>query len=206
MTTGRVRPRISLERSLNWETNWPMFTPCWPRAGPTGGAGGALPPVHFHLARAVTAPALALQARHDLAFHVLEGAVQHPDAVAAAELRLGRDALFLLLARLGAHHPLDLAVRHGRRRAVDGAAHEVAHPGRLAEQVEDAVVVLDLGHEVAGVELGLLGHPLPFPHLAVRLGRDEDLPDEGLHAPDLAPPLDGLLDGLLAAALDLDDV
>src|SRR5262245_45156849 len=33
-----------LVRSLNCWTNCPMFTPCWPSAGPTGGAGVATPP------------------------------------------------------------------------------------------------------------------------------------------------------------------
>ena len=47
MTTGIVMPRISLVRSLNCDTNWPMFTPCWPSAGPTGGAGVAEPPGHL---------------------------------------------------------------------------------------------------------------------------------------------------------------
>src|SRR5262249_55168353 len=44
MTTGTVMPRMSLVRSLNCDTNWPMFTPCWPSAGPTGGGGAAPPP------------------------------------------------------------------------------------------------------------------------------------------------------------------
>src|SRR5512134_2155694 len=30
--------------ALNCWTNCPMFTPCWPRAGPMGGAGVACPP------------------------------------------------------------------------------------------------------------------------------------------------------------------
>src|SRR5512136_2136735 len=31
--------------ALNCLTNSPMLTPCWPSAGPTGGAGLACPPV-----------------------------------------------------------------------------------------------------------------------------------------------------------------
>src|SRR4051794_32247566 len=30
--------------ALNFWMNWPGFTPCWPRAGPMGGAGVAVPP------------------------------------------------------------------------------------------------------------------------------------------------------------------
>src|SRR5579875_1237815 len=45
MTTGMIRPAISLfcVRALNCLQNSMMFTCAWPRAGPTGGAGVALP-------------------------------------------------------------------------------------------------------------------------------------------------------------------
>ena len=43
ITTGIVRPASFFVRSLNSFVNAPMLTPCWPRAGPTGGAGVALP-------------------------------------------------------------------------------------------------------------------------------------------------------------------
>src|SRR5436305_11219846 len=59
MTTGKVTPRWSLVRSLNCETNCPMLTPCWPSAGPTGGAGVAVPPGTCSLICAVTAFAIA---------------------------------------------------------------------------------------------------------------------------------------------------
>src|SRR5215470_17806374 len=58
MTTGTVMPRMSLVRSLNWDTNCPMFTPCWPSAGPTGGAGVACPPVTCKRICAVTCRAI----------------------------------------------------------------------------------------------------------------------------------------------------
>ena len=50
---GIVVPFMSFVRSLNCITNWPMFTPCWPRAGPTGGAGVAWPPGHWSFTLAV---------------------------------------------------------------------------------------------------------------------------------------------------------
>src|SRR3954447_2388668 len=53
ISTGMVVPFISLVRSLNCITNWPILTPCWPRAGPTGGAGVACPPVHCSFTFAV---------------------------------------------------------------------------------------------------------------------------------------------------------
>src|SRR5580698_729180 len=45
MTTGMIRPAISLfcVRALNCLQNSMMLTWAWPRAGPTGGAGVALP-------------------------------------------------------------------------------------------------------------------------------------------------------------------
>ena len=53
ISMGIIVPFISLVRSLNCMTNWPMLTPCWPRAGPTGGAGVAWPPGHWSLTFAV---------------------------------------------------------------------------------------------------------------------------------------------------------
>ena len=43
ITTGMIMPISFFVRSLNSLVNAAMFTPCWPRAGPTGGAGVALP-------------------------------------------------------------------------------------------------------------------------------------------------------------------
>jgi hypothetical protein len=43
MTTGIIMPMSPLVRSLKSLVNWPMLMPYWPSAGPTGGAGVALP-------------------------------------------------------------------------------------------------------------------------------------------------------------------
>src|SRR5208282_4593652 len=43
MTTGIIRPACSLVAALNSLQNPMMLTPCWPKAGPTGGAGLACP-------------------------------------------------------------------------------------------------------------------------------------------------------------------
>src|SRR6516164_5938112 len=43
MTTGMTMPGWSLVAALNSLQKPMMFTPCWPRAGPTGGAGLAWP-------------------------------------------------------------------------------------------------------------------------------------------------------------------
>src|SRR6185436_5902659 len=44
MTTGMTMPAASLVAALNSLQKPMMFTPCWPSAGPTGGAGFACPP------------------------------------------------------------------------------------------------------------------------------------------------------------------
>src|ERR1044072_369365 len=43
MTTGMIMPPWSLVAALNSLQKPMMFTPCWPSAGPTGGAGLACP-------------------------------------------------------------------------------------------------------------------------------------------------------------------
>src|SRR5262249_47470507 len=206
MTTGTVMPLPfwSLVRSLNWETNCPMFTPCWPSAGPTGGAGVAAPPGTWSLIWAVTCFAIVLLRiadwrlqigdcrmvfqsaisnlqsaillcgfhlpvleldRHgpaedgqldahlplgleqllDLALHAGEGAVADAHPVAAVEPRLLRDRR--LARRDGAEHPIDFLLLHRLRRDVHSAAHEVAHARGLAEEIQNAIVVLHLAHQ-----------------------------------------------------------
>jgi hypothetical protein len=44
ISTGVMRPPACAVWALNALQNSMMFTPCWPSAGPTGGAGFACPP------------------------------------------------------------------------------------------------------------------------------------------------------------------
>jgi hypothetical protein len=44
MTTGMIMPFASFVFALNDLQNSMILTPCWPSAGPTGGAGFACPP------------------------------------------------------------------------------------------------------------------------------------------------------------------
>src|SRR5499426_3305314 len=46
MTTGITNPACPCVRALNCLQNSMMLMPCWPSAGPTGGAGVALPALH----------------------------------------------------------------------------------------------------------------------------------------------------------------
>src|SRR5262249_7349730 len=43
ITTGMMRPFCDAVFALKFLQKSMMLTPCWPRAGPTGGAGAALP-------------------------------------------------------------------------------------------------------------------------------------------------------------------
>src|SRR5439155_7053338 len=54
MITGITRPRWASVRALNCLQNSMMLTPCWPSAGPTGGAGVAAPALICSLMRPAT--------------------------------------------------------------------------------------------------------------------------------------------------------
>ena len=92
---------------------------------------------------------LGLEDFLDLAFHAGKRAVLDLDAVAPVELAASDGRSCVGRLALPAQHPFHFALGHGRRRLVQAAAHEVADAGRLAEQVQNAVVVLHLHHQVA---------------------------------------------------------
>ena len=54
ITTGIINPAWFAVLALNSLQNPIMFTPCWPNAGPTGGAGVALPAASWSLIIPVT--------------------------------------------------------------------------------------------------------------------------------------------------------
>src|SRR3954464_34031 len=60
MTTGITVPVSACVWALNALQNSMMLMPCWPRAGPTGGAGDALPPAAWGLIVVRTFFAMAL--------------------------------------------------------------------------------------------------------------------------------------------------
>src|SRR5262245_9091371 len=111
-------PFMSLVRSLNWVTNWPMLTPCWPRAGPTGGAGVAAPPVTWSLMSATFCFAFAMVLPLD-DFH-LPVIQLHRD-------RAAEDGQLHLDLVLGLHQLLDLALHAGEHAVLD------PHPVALVE-------------------------------------------------------------------------
>src|SRR5262249_6122166 len=107
---------------------------------------------------------------------------------------------------LPAKHPLDFAVRHRRWRLVQAAAHEIPDAGRLTEQVEDPVVVLDLHHWITRIELPLANHPLAVSHFRHAFDGNDDLAELSVQSFNLDTPLDRVLDRFLSPALDFHDV
>src|SRR6056297_1984032 len=72
MTTGIVKPPLSAVFALNSLQNCIMLTPCCPKAGPTGGAGVALPAVICNLMRPVTFFAMFSPPVNQTQFKVLQ--------------------------------------------------------------------------------------------------------------------------------------
>src|SRR5438105_3690871 len=138
ISTGMIRPFSCAVCALNALQNSMMLTPCWPSAGPTGGAGFAWPPgiwslmsVRTFLARSVELLHLVERELHrhlaledvdehlqlllvgvdvdDLAVEVRERAGSHLHGLAERELDLG--AWPLAVAAAGVEDPVDLTLR-----------------------------------------------------------------------------------------------
>src|SRR5262249_18413753 len=157
----------------------------------------------------------------DLALLAGEDAVAYADLVTDAERDLHRRRGGLLPLLLDRRHPLDVflvaqhrgdfALRHRRRRLGQRPADEIAHATRLAEQVANAVVEFDFGHDVAGELFLLLHHLLAFSLARLdgdgfALHRHDDLAEELLESLDLDLALDRFLDRFLAAALHFHNI
>src|SRR5262245_51999962 len=173
MTTGIIVPRIDCVASLKRLTNSPMLTPCWPRAGPTGGAGVAAPPGHcsltlvfssFAMSDGLHLPVLELdrgraaEDRDDHADDALGGDRLVDHAVERFERAfLDLDGVALLEGDLHLRRLLGAALDEreeavhldGGERVGDAVrADEVADAGRLAHEEPDvarhlALLVLD---------------------------------------------------------------
>src|SRR5215475_12380241 len=176
-TTGRIRPSWELVCALKPLQNSMMLTPCWPRAGPTGGEGLALPAGICSFTSAWTFLAMSeslhlvvlelhrRQAPEDghhhlelapLGVEVVDGPLEvdewpfdHPHLVAALE---GRAQLRLLGTLLHlAEDAFDLLRR--QRHRPGPRSHEPRHLGRRPHQVPGVVGQLHLHQEVAREEL-----------------------------------------------------
>ena len=232
-----------------------MFTPCGPKAVPTGGAGvawaagdldvdrgdellfshrcafgvragprggrrgrgGVPPPQIFSTCQysnsvgrglpKISISTVTLPCSSSIASTVPSNVSNGPSLILTglADRQVDLDLGGLLLAGLrvlvpAEEHPLHLGGTHRRGAGVPAAAlvaGEVAHPGRVADEVPSLVAEPHLDHHIAGEEL-LLDHPL-FPALGVHdlLGRDHDLPEVLVHRLPLDAGLQRLLDRLL---------
>src|SRR6059058_4052218 len=114
ISTGVMRPFWSAVCALNALQNSMMFTPCWPSAGPTGGAGVAEPPGHCNLIWAVTVRAIvvypfAADCPSMLDLVILEVHFHRP----AEDRHLGHDLRRVRVDRLDRRvHPVERPVDH----------------------------------------------------------------------------------------------
>src|SRR6266536_2913596 len=146
MTTGMTSPAWCCVRALNCLQNSMMLMPCCPSAGPTGGAGVALPALHWSLTTAWTGFAIrssqsgaGLRAQLDR-LHLqeveLDGGRAPEDAHHHFDLApLGIDLVDDPVegAERAVHDPHVIAdaERHGRRRLAPGRLHLAEDPAHL---------------------------------------------------------------------------
>src|SRR2546421_4610887 len=102
ISTGMMRPFSCAVCVLNALQNSMMLTPCWPSAGPTGGAGFACPPGICSLMSVRTFLAMSVQL-----LHLVEGQLHGHLPLEDVDQHLQ-----LLLVRVDVHH---LAVEVGQR-------------------------------------------------------------------------------------------
>src|SRR5436190_24047568 len=109
-----IRPFSCCVCALNALQNSMMLTPCWPSAGPTGGAGFDCPPGICSLMRARTFFAMSVQL-----LHLVEGQLYR-------DLPLEDVDEHLELLLVGIHgDDLAVEVRQRARRDLDGLAERV---------------------------------------------------------------------------------
>src|SRR6185503_18926049 len=96
------------EAALKRWMNWPGFTPCWPRAGPIGGAGVAVPPGAWSLNWTVISfLAMTSVPIRSIRRSVDCGRVDHGrlDALSARALTVTRALFYNYASRLDAVRP-----------------------------------------------------------------------------------------------------
>src|SRR6187397_1927897 len=211
-----------------------MLTPCWPSAGPTGGAGLAWPPGIWSLMSVRTFFAMASSVdlldmvESELDGHLpLEGVHQHLELLrvgvdgddlavevgerAGGDLdRLAERELDdrLLCGRAGnrtrVEDLVDLGLRE--RHGLGAGADEPGHARRVLDDRPRFVVQVHVHEHVAG-EHALVGrHLLPVLRLHDLFGRDDDAPEPGclVHRDD--PVLEIGLDLVLVPGIRVDDI
>src|SRR3954447_12713295 len=211
-----------------------MLTPCWPSAGPTGGAGLACPPgiwslisVSTFLAISVPLVELFHVVESDLDRHLPLEDVDHHlkllgvgvhvgDLAVEVGQRAGRDLHRLAERELhlsagrrdaagaGVEDPVDLRLRERDR--LRAGADEARHAGGVLHHGPGVVVQVHVHEHVAG-EDALLGlHLLAVLRLDHLLGRDDDAPEARALPHRLDPVLEVGLHLVLVARIGVDDV
>src|SRR5919201_5525041 len=210
-----------------------MLTPCWPRAGPTGGAGVALPAGSCNLTIALTRLAtnnlLQLLDLEEIELHgclAAEECDQHLELVAlrhhlihdAQELREGSVDDLDVFALLKGHGNRRLFLR--RHVELEDAAHlallqrdrlgargdETGHTGSVAHDVPGLVVHDHLHQHIAGKDLALHGVALAMLDLDLIFHRHDHLKDAIGHAHGFDAMFEILLYLIFVACIRVDDV
>src|SRR3954447_25913302 len=126
-----------------------MLTPCWPRAGPTGGAGVAWPPGHRSFTLAVITLAIVVSRAGR------PGGADGPAVPAPKDPQL----------RLPGSDPFHLPVFEvDRRRPVEDDQHDLDQPAGLDDLLDGPLEVLERAvldlHPVAPLDVDLDGRDL----------------------------------------------
>src|SRR3954471_21718023 len=215
--------------ALNALQNSMMFTPCWPRAGPTGGAGLAAPAGTWslisvrtlraiwldllHLVEADFDRSLAAKDRHkhanlarvvhhlgDLTREVGERAGHDLDRFAGRELCPRARPL----GGLALEQTVDLGLRERHRLVL--RADESRHARRALDDGPRVLVQVHVDEYVARHRALLRLHALAVLHLGDLLGRNHDLAHVALRAHRLDAVLEIRLDLLLVTRIGVDRV
>src|SRR5690606_10389937 len=150
ISTGMIKPGWPCVLALNCLQNSMMLTPCWPSAGPTGGAGFAAPAGTWSLMKPTTFFAIC-------AFHRGRGRRSPPrgwTAAAARSVSLELRVVQLHRGRPAAEADLDLHLALvvvdllGRAAEIGGRAFAVLHGLPVPERdLLPRLELLDLGRE-----------------------------------------------------------
>src|SRR2546421_595898 len=234
ISTGVIRPFWSAVWALNALQNSMMFTPCWPSAGPTGGAGFACPPgiwslmiVRIFLAIAIPLVELLHVVESDLDRHLPLEDVDHDlellavgvdvrdlavevreragrDLDRLAELELDLRARGRLSAGTRVEDSVDLGL--GERNRLRAGADEPGDARRVLHDRPGVVVQVHV-HEHVARQHALLGlHLLPVLRLDHLLGRDDDAPEPLALVHGLDPVLEVGLHLVLVPGIRVDHI
>src|SRR2546425_313798 len=213
-----------------------MLTPCWPRAGPTGGAGVAFPAGMCSLTNPAIFLTMQILGERLELLHLQEIELDGRGAPEDGHHHLDRGPVVVDLvhetgeirerpvddadrvAPLEVELRLRLFRRHrdlvddpvhlflGERRRLLPRAHEAGHLRSVLDHVPSGVVHLHVDQHVSR-EKFLLGNDLgAVPHLHDVLRRDQDFADLVLHPERLGPLLEALADLVLVAGIGMHDV